>query len=114
MTPLSIAKACVVPSHRAVKVSNAETISIFSCEDRYLCSVCSWNVKCLKYKQKDLDLEVGKINHKNLHNKILFIVYLDKKKHLPKYFYVVSTVKNIFWILYFNGSTFNIDIILQM
>lgn len=56
MTPLSKAKACVVPSHRAVKASNDETISILSCDDRYLCSVCSWNVECLKYKQQDSDV----------------------------------------------------------
>lgn len=59
ITPLSKAKACVVPSQRDVKVSKDETISILSCNDRYLCSVCSWNVECLKYKQKDSDLELS-------------------------------------------------------
>ena len=47
MTPLSKPKACVVPSHLAVKDSNDDTISVLSDDNKWLCKVCSRNVECL-------------------------------------------------------------------
>jgi hypothetical protein len=47
--------------------------------------------------------DVGKINHKNLHNKILFIVFLDKKKHYR--------TSNPAWVTFQeHGSSFYVNI----